>query len=131
MLHHACVNGNLDLAVWLANRFEFQTRDITGKWLQTVCSDGHAHIMKWLTDRFHLTAAHIRARDVLLYACFSGDPAFVRWLVGRFGLTARDARVDHHRLLWCMCAAEQIQMTAWIMGHFGLGGRALVCHWCP
>ena len=120
MLGLACRNGNLDLAVWLANQFEFRTQDILTR-LGSVCAGGHVQIMKWMTDRFRLTAAHIRARSVLLNACRSGDLDFVRWVVERFGLTARDARVDHHRLLWCVCASGRVQMTTWIVEHFGLG----------
>ena len=120
MLEHACWNGNLDLAVWLANRFEFQTEDVVMR-LGDVCARGHAHIMRWLTDRFRLTAAHIRACGVLLHACCSGDLDFARWMVGRFGLTVRDARKNHHRLLWHLCISGQARVTAWIMGHFGLG----------
>ena len=120
MLGHACRNGNLDLVVWLANQFEFQTQDILAR-LDIVCARGHAHIMRWLTDRFRLTAAHIRARSVLLHACRSGDLDFVRWVVERFGLTARDARKGHNRLLWCLRSFRLEQVTALIVTHFGLG----------
>ena len=119
-LGHACENGNLELAVWIASRFEFQTQDVIGQ-LEYVCIRGHAHVMRWLTDRFRLTAAHIRAHNVLLHACCSGDLDFVRWVAGRFGLTARDAREENHRLLWHTCMYKHAQVVTWIMEHFGLG----------
>ena len=121
MLSHACGNGNLDLAVWLASRFEFGTPDVAEMDIYHVCYKAHIHIMKWLTNRFRLTAVHIRARSILRDACMSGDLDFVRWVIGRFGLTARDAREYSHRLIWRLCDIEQVQMTAWIMEHFGLG----------
>lgn len=121
MLNCACENGNLDLAVWLASRFEFRTQDVIEMELHHVCFKAHIHIMKWLTDRFRLGVAHVRARNILFNACMSGDIDFVRWVVGRFGLTARDARKDHHRLIWRMCTSGRVQVTAWIMEHFGLG----------
>ena len=121
MLGYACVNGNLELAVWLANRFEFGAQDVVDIHLERVCSNGHARILGWLTDRFHLTAKYIRTRSMLFNACLSGDLDFVRWLVGRFGLTARDAREDHHRLLRHVCMSGRAQVTAWIVAHFGLG----------
>lgn len=121
MLGIVCENGNLELAVWLASRFEFGTRDIARKWLHNVCSEGHMHIMKWLTDRFRLTAAHIREYNVFFDVCWSGDLDFVRWTVRRFGLTARDARKDNHHILWSMCVTHQVRVAAWIITHFGLG----------
>ena len=92
MLGYACVNGNLELAVWLANRFEFGAQDVVDIHLERVCSNGHARILGWLTDRFHLTAKYIRTRSMLFNACLSGDLDFVRWLVGRSDYGARRAR---------------------------------------
>eukprot|EP00039_Didymoeca_costata_P019583 m.338114 g.338114 ORF g.338114 m.338114 type:complete len:1030 (-) comp18317_c0_seq1:150-3239(-) len=120
-----CKNGNLDLAVWLADEFDL-TADVArirdNYALGEACRLGHTRMVAWLVDRFHLGLQDIRDDDnyALRMACAHGHLDILRWMLSEFSLTSADSRTDDAAPLRLACHMGHLEVAQMLVAHFGL-----------
>lgn len=125
VFRRVCNAGQLDVARWLAERFDLSREDILsddGGALGQACQNGHLETATWLADRFGLTSADARSGKnfPLLTACANGHLVTAQWLYERFGLGPDDAREGGvHAFQWA-CRGGYLEVARWLVDRAGL-----------
>lgn len=100
--------------------------------LRTACTLGQLETAMWLTDRFKLTVADIRAGHYTLqFTCANGHLAVAAWLVDRFGLGPDDINTENRYGLRYACMRGHHDMVVWIVTKFGLPTAHGAPQWPP
>ena len=64
-LAEACDGGHSPLVQWLVSTFSIPVDDVRGSVLRGLCAGRSLDILRFMTDRFDLTAQDIREHDAL------------------------------------------------------------------
>lgn len=122
-LQHACANGLLLKAQWVAAHLGLQARHARSGEncaLRAACRNGHQLIVAWLIDTFGLGARDVGSVHdyAFRYACDGGHLAVVQRLAPL--LTERAIAARDRDALKSVCAAGHLALLQWIVGHFGV-----------
>jgi hypothetical protein len=95
----ACSGGQLEVAQWLAGRYEIGKKDIAspGGLAHPLClaaAGGHLAVVRWLIARYALAPGDVTADDyeVLKAACRCGRLAAAEWLHTNYAATKPQLR---------------------------------------
>ena len=132
LLAMSCGYGHLDVAIWLADRFELTACDGMNEALRRAFAGGHIPVVEWLITRFNMGTADIvdDIAHALRRACAGGVLKFVRWFAEKFGAggIAAESFVDS-------CGGGHLETAQWIAAQLGdrVGGvvaGAALCRAC-
>ncbi len=102
--------------------FTFHRDELKAYEFKDHCREGHLIVCKWLTTRFHLTAADARVCDNWAFrkACGNGHLDIVQWLTTQFHLTRNDAIADYNEALRMTCMNGDLVLVQWLVNKFNL-----------
>jgi len=89
-------------------------------WLLHACTSGNLKMVRWLVDRFNLTAECAEKERALTYSCVCRHLRIAQWLTDNFGLTIADARVDDNVALRGNCWSNHPTVFEWLAKQYKL-----------
>jgi len=122
---HACLDGNGELARWLAAEFKI-SREIALRGrirpLYYACSSGGKDLVEWLLDEYKITAGDIREDDggdnsFLSVALANGHLDLAKYLTRRYKTVQWN--IGAHTL-YSACSGGRLDAAVWLSAAFGL-----------
>lgn len=104
-MEHACRNGNMEMAKWLAVEVGLTSENLRYNYGVTLCENyrafsiacykGHEKIAKWFAKFYRLSREEVQAGNTpaLALACVGGHLKIAKWLYMRYKLDTRDLGV--------------------------------------
>jgi len=91
-------------------------------WFRYAAGNGHLEMVKYLVEKFELTAGDVRSRDnhALRCAAANGHIEMVQYLVEKFELTAEDARANDNVVLRWAASNGHLEMVQYLVEQFKL-----------
>lgn len=127
VLHRSCFNRTPNMAKWIVDRLQIVevSRNCLENTLHTAAIHSNVETVKWLTERFEMTAEIARAEDnlILRSAHDACSLTALKWVADHFELTAEDARANDNEALEQACAAHTpkgLKVAQWLVNRFNL-----------